>query len=151
MDDAIVRMITDTLSDAFSVYENAKKMGKQYKAPQIRPRQFVLRGTDGAVMEWPATDFAGKSDDRFCRVIEASDHTQYFRIDKAVPEEDVRALVREDERAALRILRQAEVLRNWCKAREEGVKRAIAEIQRQRARFRETLDAEVTIRKLGGR
>lgn len=152
MNGEIIIAIYEVLKDAFKTYRKAQELAKQYNVAQIRPRTFILRGTRGAFLRWPAPHgFHTVSAENYFAVSSDSDSKRLgIHSTETVMPHFIYDIVGKDERAALRVLRQAEALRAWVKAREEGIQRAIDEIKSQRARFHDTLEAEIALRKLGG-
>lgn len=147
MNEDISRMIKKILREAFGKYEVLVYTAKTNGIAIPRPRVFVLRGANGALLIWPGRNDEGKLTKHLFN-INGGQGRDTIHI-SFIHERDVKEIIGQDPRAALRVLRQAESLLGWVKAREEGVRRSIEEKRRQQAHVEEYLNAEIALRKLG--
>lgn len=148
MNEEIILIIVKILREALEKYENLAKLATANGVSAPRPRTFVMRGANCSVLLWPGTDDKGNLKTSLLDITAKWGSDTIHMI--SLREKYVKAIVGEDPRAALRVLRQAESLLGWVNAREEGIQRSIAEKQRQQAHVEEYLDAEIALRKLGG-
>lgn len=144
----IILIIVNILREALEKYETLAKLATANGVAIPRPRTFVMRGANCAILMWPGTDDKGNLKTSLLDITAKWGSDTIYML--SIREKYVKAIVGEDPRAALRVLRQAESLLGWVNAREEGVRRSIEEKQRQQAHVEEYLEAEIALRKLGG-
>lgn len=140
--------IVEMIRDAHAKFLRAVKdliieERKNKMIPEVRLRRFVLNGYGGKKVYWPyqtfdkieSVSYFAKEDGSRSRIM----FSDYF----------VTEFCQHDPRAYLRVLRQVEVMHDWAMRVLKGRERAIKEIDRQKARFIETLEAEKALQELG--
>lgn len=126
MNEDTVRIIAKILRDAFQSYLRAEQRSQIYKLG-LRPRVFVLRGTRGTRLVWPSPAKFEYAAAKYFTLYDNSNEESHS-VDGELFR-PIRALIGQNPRAALRVLRQAEIFCDWAKRREEGIERAIAQRQ----------------------
>lgn len=123
------RVIAKILRDAFRSYLRSEQRSQTYKLG-LRPRVFVLHGARGTRLVWPSPAPQFKyAAAKYCTLYDDGEESHYGAEGELF--RPIRALIGQSPRAALHVLRQAEIFRDWAKRREESIYQ-LSVAQRQR-------------------